>query len=253
MLLRYCIGQECGGVITDCAGWKDRKWQQLAKVTLAEVRRESDLWQWVGDNLVVRFYPSDKETQVRQKRETARTNGKGGGRQKTNPEETDVGFPEEPTLASSEKAEGEGEGERKEKGIGKEGEAKSAATPLARSRLALDRSEIIGKINSIKPEWQKPSSWSAMEMHDLHSTLAQVVEMDDSDWDLLRRYMAARTQTGAGFWQPKSRGQFVANFSDVYGHAQRWASKDKPRTVRQPEQVQVRDKIDRDSLKSIFG
>jgi hypothetical protein len=129
MLLRYCIGQECGGIIADCAGWKDRKWQQLAKVTLAEVRRESDLWQWVGDNLVVRFYPSDKETQVRQKRETARTNGQRGGRPKTNPEETDVGFPEEPTLASSEKAEGEGEGERKEKGIGKEGEAKSAATP----------------------------------------------------------------------------------------------------------------------------
>jgi hypothetical protein len=124
---------------------------------------------------------------------------------------------------------------------------------LARSRSALDRSEIIAKINSIKPEWQKPAAWSAMELHDLHSALGQVSEMDDSDWNLLRRYMAARTQTGAGFWQPKSRGQFVANFGDVYGHAQRWASKDKPSVVRQPEQVQARDIIDRDSLKAIFG
>jgi hypothetical protein len=125
--------------------------------------------------------------------------------------------------------------------------------PLARSRSALHRSEIISKINSIKPEWQKPAAWSAMELHDLHSALGQVSEMDDSDWSLLRRYMAARTQTGAGFWQPKSRGQFVANFGDVYGHAQRWASKDKPSIVRQPEQVQARDIIDRDSLKAIFG
>ena len=125
--------------------------------------------------------------------------------------------------------------------------------PLARSRSALDRSEVIAKINSIKPEWQKPAAWSAMELHDLHSALGQVSEMDDSDWNLLRRYMAARMQTGAGFWQPKSRGQFVANFGDVYGHAQRWANKDTPRTVRQPEQVQARDIIDRDSLKAIFG
>lgn len=128
-----------------------------------------------------------------------------------------------------------------------------AEPPLARSRSALDRSEIIAKINSIKPEWQKPAAWSAMELHDLHSALGQVSEMDDSDWSLLRRYMAARAQTGAGFWQPKSRGQFVANFGDVYGHAQRWASKDAPRTARQPEQVQARDIIDRDSLKAIFG
>ena len=131
-------------------------------------------------------------------------------------------------------------------------EREEEAAP-ARSRSALDRSEIIAKINSIKPEWQKPAAWSAMELHDLHSALGQVSEMDDSDWSLLRRYMAARTQTGAGFWQPKSRGQFVSNFGDVYGHAQRWASKDKPRAVRQPEQVQERDMIDRDSLKAIFG
>jgi len=131
-------------------------------------------------------------------------------------------------------------------------EREEEAAP-ARSRSALDRSEIISKINSIKPEWQKPAAWSAMELHDLHSALGQVSEMDDSDWNLLRRYMAARTQTGAGFWQPKSRGQFVANFGDVYGHAQRWASKDKPSVVRQPEQVQARDIIDRDSLKAIFG
>ena len=129
MLLRYCIGQENGGLIADCAAWKDRKWQQLARVTLAEVKRDSDLWRWVGADLVVWGYPLDKETQVKAKREIAKTNGGRGGRPKTNPAEThvgsDVGSKKDPNLVLFGKAEEEEEGEGKENG--KEGEAKSAA------------------------------------------------------------------------------------------------------------------------------
>jgi hypothetical protein len=126
MLLRYCIGQENGGIIAACASWKDRKWQQLARVTLGEVRRESDLWQWAGDDLVVWGYPADKENQVRARRELAKTNGARGGRPKSNPAETNVGFDWKPKSDNSRKAEEEGEGERKEKG--KEGEAKGGAS-----------------------------------------------------------------------------------------------------------------------------
>lgn len=119
MLLRYCIGQENGGLIADCAAWKDRKWQQLARVTLAEVKRESDLWQWAGVDLVVWGYPLDKETQVKAKREIAKTNGGRGGRPKTNPAEThvgsDVGSKKQPSLVIFGKAEEEGEGKEKEK------------------------------------------------------------------------------------------------------------------------------------------
>lgn len=93
MLLRYCAGQENGGVILACRAWKDRKWQQLAKVTLAEVNRASDLWTWAGEDLHVRHYPITQELAVRAKRDIARSNGRRGGRPKENPEETDVGFP----------------------------------------------------------------------------------------------------------------------------------------------------------------
>ncbi|MBA3622983.1 MAG: hypothetical protein H0W48_00635 [Methylibium sp.] len=59
-LLRYCVGQENGGVLEHCREWGDRRWQQQCRVTLREVRTKSDLWEWVEDRLVVRFYPLDE-------------------------------------------------------------------------------------------------------------------------------------------------------------------------------------------------
>ena len=76
MLLGLCAAMENGGVIRDCAGWKCRKWQQLAGVTLAEVRRTTELWAWHGNDLHVHFYPVEKEAEVRANRE----NGHKGGR-----------------------------------------------------------------------------------------------------------------------------------------------------------------------------
>lgn len=123
-LLRFCIGQENGGRIVGALLWKDRQWQQLARVTLREVKASSRLWTWEGDDLVVSFYPVEKEQEVKDRRATARTNGAKGGRpQKTNTE-TNVG-PDvapnvethgKPTLVISAKAEGEGEGEREGEG-----------------------------------------------------------------------------------------------------------------------------------------
>lgn len=112
-LLRYCIGQENGGEIEDCEDWTDRKWQQLVRITKKEASRKCDLWSWNGNTLIVWGYPIEKETEVRQKRDTAKTNGAKGGRKK----KTDDGNPEKPTLVNSAKAEGErkgkeGEGER---------------------------------------------------------------------------------------------------------------------------------------------
>lgn len=78
MLLRWCIGQENGGRIRACRDWKDRKWQQLVRVTKKEVDAASELWEWEGNDLAVAFYPLEKETEVR----TNRKNGKRGGRPK---------------------------------------------------------------------------------------------------------------------------------------------------------------------------
>ena len=119
-LLRYCIGQENNGRISGAVSWGDRKWQQLVRVTLAEVKAESSLWEWRGDDLVVSMYPVEKEREVKRKRAAARRNGNQGGR----PKKTNVGYSEKPTLVNSPKAEGEGEG--KDKGINTSEPAKPA-------------------------------------------------------------------------------------------------------------------------------
>jgi hypothetical protein len=117
-LLTYCATLENGGIIRGAAAWKDRKWQQLCAVTREETRRPSDLWTWEGDDIHVKFYPIDKETEIRRKRLIAQENGnRSGGRpRKPNPNqpETNVGYSQKPTSVISPKA--EGEGERKEKG-----------------------------------------------------------------------------------------------------------------------------------------
>jgi hypothetical protein len=82
-LLCYSCEQENGGTIPGCASWKDRQWQQTAGVTLAEVREESPLWQWSGDDLAVSFYPADKEQEVRQRREAGRRGGMATSQAKT--------------------------------------------------------------------------------------------------------------------------------------------------------------------------
>lgn len=70
-LQRYCIGQENGGVIRGAKGWTDRHWQHLVRATLKEVLRECKLWEWIGDDLKVKFYPAAKQLEVQAKRRAA--------------------------------------------------------------------------------------------------------------------------------------------------------------------------------------
>jgi hypothetical protein len=112
-LLRFCAGQENGGIIKNCRTWPDRKWQQLARVMQAEVERETALWNWVDDDLHLWRYPTDKETEVKHRRERARTNGKSGGRPMRKPTSETHGKPTSVIFAKAEgEGEGEGEGER---------------------------------------------------------------------------------------------------------------------------------------------
>jgi hypothetical protein len=71
-LLRFCVGQENGGVIQNAGAWGDRKWQQLCGVTKIEAHRDCDLWSWQDGSLHVAFYPVDKESEVKAKRMAGR-------------------------------------------------------------------------------------------------------------------------------------------------------------------------------------
>lgn len=78
-LLRYCAGQENGGIIAGCGQWADRKWQQIVRVTEDEVSAPSALWTWEGEDLHLWAYPTEKEAIVQTKREA----GARGGRSRT--------------------------------------------------------------------------------------------------------------------------------------------------------------------------
>lgn len=79
-LLRFCAGQENGGRIEGAKSWTDRKWQQVVRVTQREISTDCELWSWEGEDLIVTFYPAEKEQEVRQKREAG---SKGGRPRKT--------------------------------------------------------------------------------------------------------------------------------------------------------------------------
>jgi len=120
-LLRYCCGQENGGRIVDAASWRDTDWQQIVRVKLRDIRTGSKLWSWDGNDLIVWQYPVEKEREVQARRETAKANGRTGGRPHTQRQKTDIGSnhkptlepTSDPTLVISAKAEGEGEGNEK--------------------------------------------------------------------------------------------------------------------------------------------
>lgn len=67
-LQRYCIGQENGGKISDCAEWGDRFWMQTVGATKAEVLRPCRLWTWRGKSLVVWRYPIEAERKAKRLR-----------------------------------------------------------------------------------------------------------------------------------------------------------------------------------------
>ena len=71
-LMRYCAGQENGGIIREAKAWKDRQWQQVCAVTLPEVKNSCRLYEWCGEDLHVWGYPAKREEEVRKKREAGR-------------------------------------------------------------------------------------------------------------------------------------------------------------------------------------
>jgi hypothetical protein len=92
-LLGHCCQQENSGRIVGAALWEDREWQQVAAVTLEEVRMESSLWSWQGDDLIVWAYPIEQETVLKKKREGG---AKGAAKRWPQPDATTPIPPSEP-------------------------------------------------------------------------------------------------------------------------------------------------------------
>jgi hypothetical protein len=227
MLQTYCAGQENGGRIEGARRWNDRKWQQLAAITLKEVKRECALWSWDGDDLIVWAYPVEQEEVIRRNRE----NGSKGGRPRK-PTPQPKPEPNQNHPVSDGLTEGFDFAETKRKGIGKEGKEREGNAPKPPAPPAPAEKEPSGidalkiRVNGLRAEWSKPARWSyAEDQHLFGGAAAQLEELTEADWSLLRAYLSAPLPQSAGYWQPKSRAKLCETFADVWGHVQRWANK----------------------------
>ena len=223
-LMGWCASQENGGVIVGASEWTDRKWQQLCGVTKEEATLVSELYHFDEDgNMVVNLYPIEKETEVKTKRETAKANGKKGGRppkktKKKPTTETD----EKPTSVNFAKAEGNGrEGNGKES---KEGEARTRedAPPTESHHPNPNITEAIAWINSIRESWAKTPHLTAAEMHDLAQSADAICALDEQVLCAVAAY--AVSPPGKQDWALNTRGRFIANYTEVVQRALEYES-----------------------------
>jgi len=205
-LQRYCCGQENGGRIIGAAVWKDRIWQQLAGVTLREVRRASQLWNWVGEDLVVSFYNTETEKKIQRNREVGASGGHASAIRRAAARETQATGASEtvphgqPHGTPSDQANGNHAGVRKErkgkekecntpivpKGTGADGtdqtQAKPKRTPKAGSvfpsEQSADLAERMISIGALMRR-QESTAWAARELEALRAARLDDCAADD--------------------------------------------------------------------------
>lgn len=162
-LLARCADQENGGRMAGAGLWKDRRWQQLAGVTLEEVKAtlaESELLTNAADDLVVFGYPSFQEAQVR----ASRANGAKGGRPPVenpgqNPGRTQA--EPRPKRNGNGKGKGKSKGNRNSKDAPASGRPTTAPNVIAFSRIHPDDLDAYGPApNSEIPEHPRWSEFA---------------------------------------------------------------------------------------------
>ena len=190
-LLGYCCEQENGGEIANSATWKDRRWQQTCGVSLDEVKTESELWSWSFETLVLFAYPTDKEDEVRAKREGGRKGGKASAKARSEaPDEA----PCEAMLEG--KLEGELQRKRKE-GKGKEEKGTARFAPPSPS-------DVQEYGNSLNPPFDEADQF--VSFYESKGWLVGKSKM--KDWKSAVRGWHARNKT-----TKKKTGNSIADFA----------------------------------------
>ncbi len=144
-LLGYCADQENGGVIRDCREWADRQWQQTCGVMRQEVNLTSFLYQWNGNDMVVKYYPVDAEVALAAKRAGGHRGGKQSGKVRRSRSEA--------MLEGMLPAEVEAPLERKGKGKGKGKESESITHTLPTLEQVLHAGNMAGVESDIATKW----------------------------------------------------------------------------------------------------
>lgn len=262
-LMIYCAEQENGGVIPDCASWKDRRWQQTCGVTKPEVDDQCDLWSFDGENLTIWAYPAEKQEEIQKMRESGARGGKKRAENaaKSKEKQDSSSPPSSPpsTLPSSPPST-ERKG-KEEKGIlppTPQSEASESAEdfyednmPTANAQSMLDLEK---RVRSLRSGWELPLAYTEQKL--LSEASRCLSELTAAQWQTMKDYLYAKIPQGVPAWQPRSRTKFLENPSDVWTHASAWrkkqeASRPPPNTIPMP--VSSRPTISREELSEFFG
>ena len=71
-LMRYCCSMENGGRIPAAKSWARNKIMIVLRVDSQQLTKTCPLWKWIGEDLLVEFYPKAKEAEVQGKRKIAK-------------------------------------------------------------------------------------------------------------------------------------------------------------------------------------
>lgn len=197
-LLRYCAGQENGGIIWGAAIWSDRKLQQLVRVTRAEVDNLCDLWRIAGADIEVNFYPVAKEKQVKAGRGDAMAGASARWQKRAVDALTHALTP---TLEAN-KAHAEGKGRRREE-EGKEKEKGVPVSPAVVFPLRLNTPAF----TSAWGDWcayRRERRLATLKPRSVEAQLAKLADYGhDAAIDSIRESIAQGWQ---GLFEPKSTG-----------------------------------------------
>jgi hypothetical protein len=257
-LMIYCAEQENGGVIPDCASWKDRRWQQTCGVTKPEVDDQCDLWSFDGENLTIWGYPAEKQEEIQKMRESGARGGKKRAENAAkSKEKQDSSSPPSTLPSSPPSTERKG---KEEKGIlppTPQSEASESAEdfyaenmPTANAQSMLDLEK---RVRSLRSGWELPLAYTEQKL--LSEASRCLSELTAAQWQTMKDYLYAKIPNGVPAWQPRSRTKFLENPSDVWTHASAWrkkqeASRPPPNTIPMP--VSSRPTISREELAEFF-
>lgn len=212
----WCATQENGGIIIGARDWSDRKWQQLAGVTKEEATLVSELYHINPDgDLVLKFYPIEKEAEVISKRKTAKANGKLGGRPKktqrkpkdkpkVNPAITNVG------LISETQTKTQDESGREGKGMEWNGKRESAGAQTAPPLVGISLAK--SNIDSLPVDWGS-EHWTAAEERELFENIQVIANATQEDLQVIGSYSKSEGR-GVGYLF-SSRSNLISNFNEV--------------------------------------
>jgi hypothetical protein len=259
-LMIYCAEQENGGVIPDCASWKDRRWQQTCGVTKPEVDDQCDLWSFDGENLTIWAYPAEKQEEIQKMRESGARGGKKRAENAAkSKEKQDSSSPPSTLPSSPPSTERKGKEEERNGTLPPtpQSEASESAedfyaenmpTENAQSMLDLEK-----RVQSLKSGWGLPLGYTEQKL--LAAASRTLSALNLAQWQTLKDYMHAKIPDGRPSWQPRTRTKFLETVGDVWNYASEWrkrqeASRPPPNTIPMP--VSSRPTISREELAEFF-